>query len=180
MTKLYPVTIVTIAYVLAYLVTAQLPPVFVWGLEFSDEAAASLVFLPHGVRVLTAWLYGYWSLILLLPATLFTHYLRVGGEFSDAYAAIAPMSGVLCSAVAFDLAKRAGFDLSYRSSKPVNWRAIIIVGAMASVINSVGANFLFGNDTAAAVAYWVGDVLGLLAAMLALMLMFRVARKWRG
>ena len=78
-----------------------------------------------------------------------------------------------------DLLARLGLDLRFRAEGNTNWRDIIMVGVLASMVNSVGANLFFQNDTYTALAYFVGDVLGMLFLMLCLMWGFRVYRKMR-
>ena len=55
---------------------------------------------------------------------------------------------------------------------------MFVVGALSSVINSVGTNIAFGDDLKVMIAYWVGDVGGLFAALVILMFLFRALRKF--
>ena len=141
---------------------------------------ACLLFFPHGVRVLVAWMYGYRSIILLAPASIVTHFFQLDGADFDLGFYLGPLFGIICAAVTFDLCARLGFDVRLRENFVANWKNVFVVGALSSVINSLGANISFGNDLSSAIAYWVGDVLGLFATMLILMLVFRVLRTRAG
>jgi len=94
----------------------------------------------------------------------------VGTFDVDILSIIAPLFGVICAAICFDIAYRLGFELRPRIGFIVNWKAVFIVGATASLINSIGANFLFQNPIEIVIAYWIGDTVGLLVAMLIMLL----------
>jgi hypothetical protein len=55
---------------------------------------------------------------------------------------------------------------------------VFLVGALSSVINSVGTNLAFGNDLPTAIAYWVGDVSGVFATMVILVFVFRALSRY--
>lgn len=138
---------------------------------------ASLLFLPHGVRVIAAWMYGWRSILFLAPGAILTHsYLYGSAGFSLDYM-VAVFSGVVCAALGFWLFARLGLDFRIDRSDRVNWRDVMLVGAAASIVNSVGTKIFFDNDLATASARLVGDVTGMVASIVILMLMFRAARR---
>lgn len=171
------ILVVSLCYVTSYFIAAFYPAFMFIGGAFSAETA-SLLFLPHGVRVLTAWLYGYKSVLLLAPASFFTHALRLDGEDLAFGFYLGPFFGVVCAAVTFDVCARLGFDVRLRHDYRANWRTVFVIGALSSVINSVGTNIAFGNDLKTMIAYWVGDVGGLFASLVILMFLFRALRKF--
>ena len=136
-------------------------------------AFASLLFLPHGVRVLSAWLLGWKSIVLIAPVALFTHWLIFGAEGFSASGIIGAMSGVICAATSFWLLAKAGLDFQISNSKAANWRDIMVAGCLASVINTLGIGWMLGLDTTTMTGYLLGDVSGLFACMFILMLTFK-------
>ena len=142
----------------------------------------SLIFLPHGVRVLTAWLYGGRSLVLLLPSSLITHIYIFGASGFEPKLFIANFIGVVSGFVAFEFVRTIGLNAYPDSGNTLNWRKIFIVGALASVINSLGALVFYqdmlasGNAVNFIFGYLIGDVVGLFVAMFVLMMVFRQIR----
>lgn len=172
-----PTLVISTAYVLAFAATfAVVMPVQDSVLpEFGNYA--SLVFLAHGVRVIAAWMYGWRSLLFLAPGAVLTHsYLYGAGGFSFDYM-VAVFSGVVCAALGFWAFARLGLDFRLSDRNRVNWRDVMLVGAAASIVNSVGTKIFFDNDLATASARLVGDVTGMVASIVILMLMFRAARR---
>lgn len=176
---LVPLGVVSLAYLGAFwltfgfLVPAQktvLP-------EFANNA--SILFLPHGVRVLTAWLYGWRALVLLAPSALLTHaYLFGTAGFSGGYF-FAALFGIFCATSSFWLFAKLGMDFHQEQARMISWREILLAGSFASVINVAGTSYFYGFEIRSASAYFVGDIGGLVASMLILMLVFRVMRMAR-
>jgi hypothetical protein len=171
--------VVSLLYLLAFKLTEILPGFLFWGGTINETSSAALVFLPHGVRVLVAWLYGYRSILLLAPASYLTHYYRIELVSFDLALVIAPIFGIICAAFTFDVCARLGFDVRLKSRFIANWRSVFLVGALSSVLNSLGTNFAHGNDFKTTTAYWFGDVCGLFVTMFLLMIAFKVMRTLR-
>lgn len=174
---LLPLCAVSFAYVASYCLATILPSWATWGGDASSVTSASLFFFPHGVRVLCAWLFGFWSILLLAPATYVMQIYRLGLDGITYANLIAPLFGVTCAAVAFEYSRRLGFDVQLRDGYVTNWRNVVIVGALASTINSIGSNIAYSNTAYTFLAFWVGDVIGLIGSMLILMAAFKIYRK---
>ena len=173
---LFPFIIITVIYSISFGLTIYwLLPV---QQKFVPEMAAfaSLLFLPHGVRVLSAWLLGWKSIVLIAPVALFTHWLIFGAEGFSALGILGAMSGVICAATSFWLLAKAGLDFQVSNSKAANWRDIMVAGCLASVINTLGIGWMLGLDTTTMTGYLLGDVSGLFACMFILMLTFKALR----
>ena len=52
----------------------------------------------------------------------------------------------------------------------------MLVGVIASVLNSVGMGLAFGHSAATVSGYFIGDITGLFACLLVLMLAFKLLR----
>jgi hypothetical protein len=174
----HPAVIVSCAYSLAYLITVMfLSSAIVGG--SGPTASASLIFLPHGVRIIAAWLYGWRAVFYILPGAYITHLARLQEASSVSLSDfLGPAFGVLCASFCFSVIARMGHDLRFGSGNPINWQDIILVGALASVINSAGTNLVYGNSLHITAGYFVGDILGMITVMFILMLSFRLHRKY--
>lgn len=173
---LAPFGLVSVTYLLAFIVTIYwlLPMQAVYTPDLA--AYASLLFLPHGVRVLAAWLLGWRSVLLIAPVSLGTHWLNFGADGFSLAGVAGAMSGVVCAALAFWLLAKMGLDFRHSSGREVNWRDVIIAGSIASAVNTIGMGVVFGHNFATMSGYLIGDVSGLFACLLILMLAFKLLR----
>ena len=137
---------------------------------------ASLLFLPHGVRILSAWLLGWRAIPLLIPSSIVTHWINFGASGFTLLGIMGAMSGVVCAVVTFWALAKVGMDFRLSAERRANWGDMLIAGAIASLINSFGMGFAFGHNTATLAGYFIGDLSGLIACMLVLMLVFRFLR----
>lgn len=172
-----PLAVVSVAYLGAFAVTFGLlmPAQRLVLLDFANYA--SILFLPHGVRVLTAWLYGWRALPLLAPSALLTHAYLFGTEgFSSGYF-VAALFGLFCATFSFWLFAKLGMDFRQGQTRLASWREILLTGSFASIINVAGTSYFYGVEIRSASAYFIGDLGGLLVAMVVLMLCFRWMRK---
>ena len=143
---------------------------------------ASLFFFPHLVRVLAVWMLGPLAFFALLPADIIVHLiLHPDRQLTDIQMLI-PLVGSGCAIVAFELFKLSGMNFYMTATNTSNWHPLLLIGAVASVINSIGLSLLYqglivpeesllllGN-------YLVGDVLGLFFGLLVLMVLMRLLR----
>lgn len=173
---LIPAALVMLAYGLAMVATfALLMPLQLKVLpEYANHA--SLLFLPHGVRVLTAWLYRWRSVILLLPASLAGHVYLDGFDFALSEL-LASLAGVVCAVMVFEALLRLGVDLYPAKSKRVHWLELALVGGLASIINGIGTALFYGNDLTTASARFLGDVTGVVASLFLLVVFVRFAER---
>jgi hypothetical protein len=178
--------ITTLAYLFAFLIQRYL----VFPLEISvtsgNAAFASLLFLPHAVRVLSAWLLGPKSLIAMIPATIATSLIsdtmpHAGYEF---LAHIIMPTFSACSAVmAFEFMRFCKIDAYPKDTGVISWRTVLFGGVFASIINSLGSSWLYSgffapSESIEVIArFIIGDTLGLLFGMLIIMLIFRQLRQ---
>ena len=140
------------------------------------ENRASLLFLPHGVKVLSAWLLGWRSSVALFPGVLLVFAYFAGWGVFAPHRMAAVLSAVLVPAAIFYLVKRMGWDLSPQTGRRPRWASIMIVGLIISGVLSVLSNLAYGNSPANYIAYLIGDFFGLFFLCLILMFVFRA---WR-
>lgn len=177
--------IVVAAYILAHGVTASVvtPVQSIFMPEYT--VFASLIYLPHGVRVLATWAFGWKAIPALIIGVSMSAWLFSPTHDLD-FLKPALMMGILVGAfsafLAFELVRRVGYDCYFGSSRNLNWKAMMIIGAIPSIINSVGQTIVFsgllGLDRlpVSLAIYAVGDLVGLIVCMVVLMLCFRWVR----
>lgn len=134
---------------------------------------ASLLFLPHGVRVLAAWLLGWRAILAMLPG-VFLVFATLGG--SDVFLTsrlLAILIAVTTAPAIFYLLKWLGWDLFPAADRAPCWACIMGVGVITSILVSGLTNLAFGSATAEYFAFLIGDLSGLLFLMFGLFFAFR-------
>lgn len=168
------------AYVAAFLLTFGLLMTIEERIAPQWANFTSLVFLPHGVRVLSAWLYRWRSVAFLMPGVAVGH-LYLYGPTIDPGLAAGWAVGVTCAPLAFSLLARLGMDLRLSRARRTHWRDILLVGGVASIFNSAFTTIAYGNDLSTMSARFVGDVMGtaLCLALLMAGVRLRDRLRWR-
>ena len=179
--------VIVLAYVFCHGLTALVVSP-VQSLVFPEITVfASLVYLPHGVRVLATWAHG-WKAIpaLIVGVSLSAWIFSPSADLNFLEPAL--LGGIFVGAVsafiAFELVRFAGFNFYFGRSKKLQWKGMIAVGALSSVINSFGQTLVYAEliDLEKIVGVWViyaiGDLIGLIVCMLVLMFVFRWSRIW--
>ena len=143
---------------------------------------ASLFFLPHLVRVLAVWMLGPLAFFALLPADIIIHLILHPDRQLTDIQMLVPLVGSGCAIIAFELFKLAGMNFYMTATKASNWRPLLLIGAIASVINSVGLSVLYQGliipeeSLLSLGNYMVGDILGLFFGLLVLMVLMRLLK----
>ncbi len=172
--------VVSLAYVMAFFATFKffmpIQDIFFPGLH----SHASLLFLPHGVRVLSAWLLGWRSVVALLPG-VFVAYLVVAGMGTfEPSRLIGILVAITVPAAVFQAVEFFNWNLSAQSDKTPCWPCIMAVGVLISGASSFLTNLALGSAPPDYFAYLIGDVFGLFFLMLILMYGFRIHRARTG
>ena len=178
--------ITTLAYLLTFVVWRYLILPIEISLTSENAIFASFLFLPHAVRVLSAWLLGPKSLIAMIPAGIAVSLIG-GASPPQGYelllevilATFAASSAVM----AFEFMRFCKIDAYPKDNGIVSWRTVMFGGVLASIINSLGSTWLKSGYFDAALIievitrFILGDVMGLIAGMLAIMFVARYMRK---
>jgi len=151
-----------------------------------NVALVSLLYLPHAVRVLGAWMVGPKSILALIPASICGYFITMRPE-TGAFATadfIIPMIGALCAPVAFELMRFVRIDVYPKSTGVISWRTLVFAGFLSSIINSFFSTlFLEGRfpieDTFDVLTRFViGDVMGLVIILLLLVGLLKAFRRF--
>lgn len=164
------------AYIIAFFLTfgALMP---IQNLFFADfYSSASLLFLPHGVRVLSAWLLGWRSSLALLPGVFFTYYYLAGSKVFLPSRVAGISIAVLVAPAVFALIARFWRDIRPSADREPCWPCVMGAGVAAAIIGGILTNLAFGSPPLDYFAFFIGDVAGLFFLMLILMFVFRHIR----
>lgn len=136
----------------------------------------SLLYLPHGVRVLTAWLYGWRSVPLLLPGVVATYHLSVGEHEPTVVLFLSFVAAAASGHLAFRMLELAGHPARLDELPHREWRLVMVAAILASLINTVLPGWLWGVAGIGTLMFVIGDILGSLFLMVGLMFLFRWQR----
>ena len=146
---------------------------------------ASLVFLPHAVRVLGTVIAGPKVFFVLFPTILVSGYFLFDSYRTEApYLLIMDATiGASCAPLAYMTVKWFSKNKEEFEQTLLSWRTVLLIGAIASVINSVARIILLSNlsqlpDIPAAVSrVFIGDMVGLAIGLVTLLFVFRLSRR---
>lgn len=150
---------------------------------------ASLLYLPHAIRILAAWFLGWRSVPVLFAASLIG-LVQFYGMTAWPAVLIAAASSSLCAIVSMRLVTAAVPPQKDGIGSRKTWRLFILAGFIAALLNSVGQSLALlasgdqlslnePRDLLRILAYATGDFFGLIAVLFVLMLAFRWQRGLR-
>ena len=148
---------------------------------------AALIFPIHGIRVIAAWMFGWWSVPYLFAANVLlalfyaviameTPYLEFTAERLMSWSLVS-----IVAVVATDLFKASGMKIGkgLASISEDTWKQLLFVGFVSSVLNSVGQSLIFSSQIIAGegrnvmIGYLIGDTLGTFLCFVGLLFLFR-------
>ena len=147
----------------------------------------SIVYLPHGPRVLFYCFFGCRALPALFLAETTGPALVYGEQYPD-YWAIANMGSLLCVVLAVEIIKWSRvttFNYSILNKiNFANYKFLILVIIISALLNSIFSNLIvsaFNSDMLITVdvvfRFFIGDIAGALVFLTYLMIMFRLLWK---
>ncbi|MEP0941219.1 MAG: hypothetical protein ABJH20_05835, partial [Rhizobiaceae bacterium] len=90
--------------------------------------------------------------------------------------------GAASAFIAFEIARLVGINVYLGGLRRLKWKGLIAVGALSSIVNSVGQTLVFSGiiDLEKVIGVWtvyaIGDLIGLIVCMVVLMFVFRWSR----
>jgi hypothetical protein len=168
--------IIALAYIVGYLVVDFIVAPVQYLYLSRDFTVGSLMFIPHGIRVLAVWLCGSRAILPLIIAELFCTVILWQPDVAISTSLGSSMVGGLCVYLTFEVFRLAGIEMrpDGKDSALTNWRSLILLASIASVFNSVGKQIFFGSLVPLADEililgiFWVGDTLGTFACLILL------------
>ncbi|MDG1102305.1 MAG: hypothetical protein P8N75_02805 [Ascidiaceihabitans sp.] len=175
-TRLNEFLIIVLAYTVGYLVVDFIVAPVQYLYLSRDFTVGSLLFIPHGIRVLAVWLCGSRAILPLIIAELFCTVMLWQPDVALSTSLGSSMVGGLCVYLTFELFRLAGIEMrpDGKDSALTNWRSLILLASIASVFNSVGKQIFFGSlapladEVLILGIFWIGDTLGTFACLLLL------------
>ena len=171
--------IVSIAYIISYTLVGG----FIYPLQIilvpEFPAEISLLFLPHGVRMLTVHHFGWRSIPLLLPASYLMWFISVFG-FNIPMHPFGPVASIAACGLGYGLMTLMFRTGSFRINR--EWQFLIAAGALGSFFNGVSNSFLNGTAqlTTDTFYYMIGDVSGQIVLMLVGIYVLKFIRNLEG
>lgn len=143
---------------------------------YAFEINVLLIYLPHGIRVLAAWLYGWKSILYVLPGQAVTHFIFWGPVTLMGIGTLDILGG---ASVGYLGVLAAHYILAGRSTGPLArpWVLILLAGVIASFANSVIKIIVHDARAIEVFAYLLGDTTGLVLLMVILLYIFKAERK---
>ena len=144
----------------------------------------SVVFLPHGIRVLAVYFLGWRGLIYLLPSSYLMWATSVYGSSIDVYGSsidltiLSPVASLSVVYVAVRMVKtysrsqnKGAFDFS--------WKECLVIAAIASVLNGVAHSMLYDSavNWILIIGYSSGDMAGQIVLLFLMIALMRLNRK---
>ena len=165
--------VLAIAYVVSFSLTMSIISPLQAILFPSVSNSISLLFLPHGVRMLAAHYFGWKSIVYLLPPSYLMYALMI-----QTHGDILPITTPLVSLIAAYLGMTLiGYlaDISSRDLTNSTWKWLLLAGFLGSIFNGLGIGLLLGNINLPTqmLGYAIGDVSGQFALMIGLIYYFR-------
>ncbi|MDA7965987.1 hypothetical protein [Ruegeria sp.] len=167
----------SLAYVVASLLTFEvlMPLQNMFFPQYPSHA--SLLFLPHGVRVLAAWLLGWRAIFALLPGVFLVFALIGGWDVFQTSRLLAIAIAVTTVPAVFYICKWVGWDLFPKPDRRPCWACVMGVGVVTSVLVAILTNMAFDSAPEEYIAYLIGDISGLFFLMLGLYYAFRLTER---
>jgi hypothetical protein len=147
---------------------------------------AILLYIPHGVRVIAAWLYGWKSVAYLLPGNVINFMIMDGMAFGTVEAIIIFLVVACSPPLAFQTLAFFGFDMRADDKLRFNWRSVVFAGGLASLFNAASLHAVRFTSIPAeehlvGIAFWViGDTLGVIVVLVGLLVLDRWIRARTG
>ena len=145
----------------------------------------SLVFLPHGVRVIGICYFGYKAIPSLYAAEITGPVLVYPQYYFDVWPA-ASIASMLSVVMACELVKWSGRNVKENIISPKNfsnYRSLLLVVVLSALFNSIGSNVvtsLLANvviDGIVVMRFFIGDVLGAVVLILFLSAVFTALKQ---
>jgi hypothetical protein len=163
----------------AFVVASSLTLGFVFPLQSmlisGSTLEIGLLFLPHGVRVLAFYFFGWRAIFYLLPSSYL--FFALSNHAGSELHIMAPIVSMIACYLGYRLATLLPMFES-RAFTPDLWKFLIIAGATSSFANGIALSALQhqGAELLSVMGYLIGDISGLIVCFLILMYAFRFAR----
>ena len=144
---------------------------------------ASILYLPHAVRIIAYYVLGFKALIPIFISQCFTFIYLNNGDVIETI--ILSASSTFTIYLGFQFFKHFKNQASFNLDEIVDWKKIILIGTMVSIINStVGSLYFFTFDSKIDIdlilnlRFIMGDIFGLLFGMFLFIMVLKFSGLW--
>lgn len=168
--------VVSVIYVWSYFMTVAVVAPIQGALL--PSVLMSLLFLPHGVRVLSAWIYGWRSVWYLLPGAVGCHIHFLGSKALEPQMVVALFASLVASPLAFAVVRLAigGAALKVGNAR---LQTVVLTGFLASFFNLSALKAIYGLPALEGAVIFVGDASGLIVSVMIVWTALRWAERRR-
>ena len=148
---------------------------------FTNETLqlASVLYLPHCVRVLSYYILGFYSIIPIFLSQLFTYvYFNEADIINSALLSFISTFSIL---LGFKIFSFFNENTHLKFKKIVEWKILIVLGSIISIFNSFLSSIYFSInssyfDLSVIFRFIVGDILGMLLGMFIFIFLIKLLR----
>ncbi len=144
----------------------------------SPMNSASLIYFPHGVRVIFGVILGYRSILYLLPVIVWTRFTEIGFAALSVGDLLVVLCVLIMTPVTHSLLKYHSSQL--RTDQKRIFPTLFICGLASAVSNMCASSIKFGGITTASWGFLAGDIFGLIACSYLFVLVLQLCRKVSG
>ena len=144
---------------------------------------ASILYLPHAIRIIAYYVLGFKALIPIFISQCFTFIYLNNGDVIETI--ILSASSTFTIYLGFQFFKHFKNQASFNLDEIVDWKKIILIGTMVSIINStVGSLYFFTFDSKIDIdlilnlRFIMGDIFGLLFGMFLFIFILKFSGLW--
>ena len=148
--------------------------------ELVDQA--SLLYIPHAIRVLSYYVLGILSIIPIFLAQCFTYiFLNSSDVLHSATLSFISIISIVFGFLCFNSFKKKNFI----NNKSIDWKKIILIGFLTSLFNSCLSSSYFSYlnnenyDFILVSRFIIGDTIGVIVGMLIFILILKVNKLWK-
>lgn len=165
----------SVVYIIAFSLTLG----FVFPLQSmllsNAQLEIGLLFLPHGVRVLAFYFFGWRAILYIMPASYL--FLLLSNQAGSQLDIMSPVVSMVACYLGYKAATFLPISMSPELT-PSLWKFLVFAGATSSFANGIALSMLQhqGTELTSLLGYLIGDISGLVVCFLMLMYSFRLAR----
>ena len=181
------IILIFVAFIIAFIFHKYLLSpieIFIFSEETTDHAHASLIYLPHAVRIIAYYVFGPIALLPIFLSQCFTNLLfNDAGLTKTINLSFISTFAIFAGFYLYGLIKQGNL---FNINATVDWKKIIIVGFLVSIFNSTLSSLyinyfehsLSDFHVYLNLKYLTGDILGLVLGMLIFMVMLHCFKHW--
>ncbi|MCL7464773.1 hypothetical protein [Phaeovulum sp. NW3] len=137
-----------------------------------------VLYLPHAVRVIAAWLFGWASILYLAPGTFLVILIWDPVAASGWQAAVVYLAVNVASPLTFQLLCMGRGAPTVPRRRAMNWRGLVLAGLIAALMNALALVAMAGSQLFPAqlqvmLGLVLGNVLGIVVSLFLLLALFR-------